>query len=156
MAVKFIKFYSEQKWISQKFNNGDFDYWLVRQLTDWTEHQSEEECKGYPRYTCELKVVAPEEFNDKRGVLDYWGLDQTWEELSEKLRVEVVEDYIGGATVWTKNGDNKNQLLKECRKEADMVNSLFGFYMDKYQNAYGATGWDWIKGNITPALSTDL
>ena len=26
------------KWISQKFNNGDFDYWLVRELIPMSEH----------------------------------------------------------------------------------------------------------------------
>ncbi len=25
---------------------------------------------------------------------------------------------------------------------------LFGFYMDQHQNRIGASGWDFVKGNI--------
>jgi len=43
------------KWISQKLNNGDFDYFLVLEVWNWFESVGAKEAK----YNVSLSIVSP-------------------------------------------------------------------------------------------------
>ena len=138
------------KWYSQKFNNGEFDFCFVRELLYLPDAMGEEECKrnGYPKYNVSVCVVAPEEFKEKDRALQCMGEDLKWKDLSWVQKVEIINGYSGGATVYSGQGNNYKALLKEAQKETMISEFLFGFTMDKAQNACGNTGWDWIRGDI--------
>jgi hypothetical protein len=36
--------------------------------------------------------------------------------------------------------------MKEARKESQLINMLFGFYMDRPENGIGQDGWGLIAG----------
>ena len=36
--------------------------------------------------------------------------------------------------------------MREARKESQIINSLFGFYMDRVENGIGQDGWQLIAG----------
>lgn len=141
-------------WISPKQNNGQFDYWFVRELINWNEHESDPEFT----YNCKLAIVAPSEFDNIQGAMSSRGYDDegiTWDELSDRERVDVVYSYSGGCTIWQESGNNFNKLLKQAADEATLYNFISeaggdGAYLDRQYNAIGATGWDVLKGNLIP------
>ena len=140
------------KWISQKFNNGEFDYWLVRTIFNWEEAVGEREAKGHGKYCVEIKVVAPEQFENKQGAMDCSGVEGKWEDLADEVKVELIESYAGGVNIFCESGDNYKDLFKRGAKEAMGSSMLFGFYMDRPVNKIGSTGWDALKGDITAGL----
>ncbi len=142
------------KWISQKCNNGEFDYWFVMSLINWEDSVGEQEAEEVgAKYNVSLKVISPSEFVDKEGALRSSGIDQSWDELDEKMQVELIESYSGGAQIFSENGNNFRKLFKAAREKAYTSEMLFGFVMDKPQNAIGSTGWDFLKGDIMAGLT---
>lgn len=141
------------KFISKKLNNGDFNYWLVMEVINWNEHENE------PEYTyhVQLCAVSPQEAaNEIPNALNSWGM--SLEELaeygkSEIVLVDLLSSYMGGALIWQSSGNNLRKLMQEARREAKLSTMLFGFYMDKPQNAIGSTGWDVISGDILAGLN---
>ncbi len=130
-------------YLGPKDNNGEFDWWPVVRL-----RQDEDD----NTYTCELLVVAPDvvppgEKERARECCD-WPQDPNapaadW--------VEPLVSYGIYACVWSAEGTNKRHLMKQVREQLTCCRSLFGFYMDRYQNRLGATGWDLIRGVLWPA-----
>lgn len=140
-------------WISQKFNNGEFDYWIVREIINWEEAQGSlyDNCK----YHVQLSCVAPEQFVDRNRALSSCGDDHNWSELSDEAKVLIVYEYSGGATIWQRDGSNYQKLFKECQLEAIAFTSiLFGIHLDRPMNRLGATGWDFLTGEIVPNVHT--
>lgn len=144
-----------EKRISRKLNNGDFDYWLVMEDIDLHEATG---VTDQPRYNVCISAVAPSEINDKdiQAVMakkrqqssqcECCGVDKANDPL---LLVELIHAYGISAIIWQKNGNNLRQLRKEARKRADIQgDSLFGFSMDRPQNAIGTTGWEMIRGDL--------
>ena len=76
------------------------------------------------------------------SVDDFNALGHEWQCL-------ILKEYGIAATVWQKQGRNKTNLMREAREELHKADMLFGFYMDRPQNAIGSTGWDCIKGDTT-------
>jgi hypothetical protein len=138
------------KWISQKFNNGEFDFCFVRELINMPDAIGERACKrdNVPKYSVSVSVVAPEEFKERKSAMDSMGIDSPWDSLCWEQKVEVINGYSGGASVYQGQGNNYKELFKLAQKETVISEFLFGFAMDKAQNAIGNTGWDWIKGDI--------
>ena len=61
--------------------------------------------------------------------------------------------YYGlNATVASNKGNDPSKLLDELSKQAPAITGLLGFFLDKPQNAVGATGWDLLIGNIMGKL----
>jgi len=138
------------KWISQKFNNGEFDYWLVRSIENWAEHDSEMAARC--KYLVEIKLVAPEQFRDKKAAMDCSGIEEKWDDLIDEVKVEIIESYSGGVTIFSESGNNYKDLFKRAQKEAEVSSMLFGFKMDAPVNKIGSTGWDALKGDISAGL----
>ncbi len=141
------------KWISQRFNNGEFDWWFVLTLDNVEDRVGEREAKEVgAKYWVTVAVVAPEEFSDKEGAVEGMGDEYTWDKLTPEMKVELVEQYAGGAQVFHAAGNNYKKLFKEARQKATESEFLFGFAMDRAMNAIGSTGWDFLKGDITAGL----
>lgn len=72
--------------------------------------------------------------------------------LSQPIEHQVVDIQAYGisANLWQEAGNGKAKLITAAKEQCQIIPSLFGFYMDRYQNRMGATGWDFIKGSIYP------
>lgn len=79
--------------------------------------------------------------------------------LSNIEKLTLALDNGSFATLWSQtfnDGEDdgtrlsEEKMLEETKIMAERINILFGFYMDKKQNAMGATGWDFIKGECMP------
>lgn len=142
------------KWISRRFNNGEFDFWYVLELINWEEAVGEREAAEIGKtYNMSLSVVAPEQFEDKKGVCETFGLEQPWKELTPEVKVEIVHGHSGGAKIWDVNGSNFKKLWKEAIHQTKMnLSFTFGFSMDKPMNKIGTTGWDILKGDVLAGL----
>ena len=102
------------------------------------------------KYYCELLAVGPDWISDenlKRG-LDCGISVEEFRNAPIHAQVEMLAEVGLSAHLWNKAGNNKNELVKEARKQAQLASVFFGFYMDRHQNAMGSTGWDWIRGNF--------
>jgi hypothetical protein len=135
------------KWVSKKLNNGDFDYWLVIELINMEEATGEKIPGG--KYTVVIQAVSPQEAGEKNllAASDCCGLEAV-EGLNDLTKVSLLSDYGVYAVLWSKRGNNYKQLMKEAKKEANIMQSFFGFYMDKQENVIGNDGWDFIRGDI--------
>jgi len=145
----------QTKLISPRLNNGDWDYWLVIEIIDWVDVAGEDEAPV--KWHVQLAAVAPDAINDtkKQSALQYYGValeDADWS--NSLFAVEILYSYGTSAFLWQESGDNLRQLLITAKSEADMLGAvLFGFAMDRPQNAIGTTGWDAISGNLLAPLS---
>ena len=140
------------KWIStQKFNNGDFDFYFVIELINTHEETGE---INQEKYHVNLQVVSPQEAGKENldKAFEYCGITEENLKQNEVIQVEVLSSYGVTAQVWSKNGNNADKLMNEAKKEASLVNFLFGFYMDRQANRIGSTNWDFIRGNILAGL----
>ena len=142
------------KWISNKLNNGDFDYWLVMELINMDEACGRDN-EGKSRYIVELSAVSPSqcpEVERKRAMESCGYGTPPGASISDEAWVEMIHSYGVKAVLWSKSGNNYGLLLGGARREALVSSSLFGFYMDRPQNRIGTTGWEMIRGDITAGL----
>jgi hypothetical protein len=136
------------KFVSKRLNNGDFDYWIVLEVTNMHEATGDEDRE---KYYVTLTAVSPESVSQKNidRALSCCGFSD--EEIEERaqdplLLVEALSDYGIFAVLWQGTGNNIRQLMKTAHKEAFFSSRFFGFYMDRSMNMIGQTGWDLIAG----------
>ena len=139
------------KFISQKLNNGDFDYWLVIEVLNWQEATGE---TNQGTYNVSISAVAPSKVpeTEMKRAFESCGNETTDATPSSETKVEVLHQYGIYASLYNQNGNNLRKLLQEAKQEAQKINMLFGFYMDGPENKIGSTGWDLIKGDLNAAL----
>ena len=135
------------KFVTKKFNNGEFDYYLVIDFINMHDATGDTE---QDKYQIIIGAVKPKHSKEKmKDVLSAFGLeDENPDDLTELQKVMYVYEYGLSASLYNISGNNAEKLLKEARKELQNIPSFFGFYMDKQMNAIGNTGWDFIDGNI--------
>jgi hypothetical protein len=140
------------KWITKRLNNGDFDYWLIVSFMNF-EEATGEKCDGN-RYVVEIHAVAPSQVpkEEIKRAIESCGREIQEKELSEEMRAELLEEYGISANLKTLYGNNADNLMKEARKDINLVSGLFGFFMDRPENRIGSTGWDIIKGDLMAGL----
>lgn len=134
------------KFVSKRLNNGEFDYWLVLEVINMWEATGDE---SGDQYAVQLLSVSPEQVksDDLNRAFESCGLSSGDFDLNNPLiQVEALAEYGVYATLWSNTGNNIKSLLREAHKQANLSNMLFGFYMDRYQNRIGQTGWDVIRG----------
>ena len=131
------------KWISQKCNNGEFNYWLVLELINMHEAIGDE---GQTKYNISIHAVSPEliDIVKMNSLLADYNIPA--DKIDDELKVMALSNYGIAAYLWDTKGNNYKQLFKLAHKEAQLINGLFGFYMDKRENRIGQTGWDLIQG----------
>ena len=139
------------KFISKKLNNGEFDYYLIIEVINWNEHDR------YPEYTynVSLSAVSPTERRESlKSAAESWGMTETEiEALGDEAIVDCLSSYGVKAQLWDDSGNNLKILMREAHRQAELSEMLFGFYMDRYQNRIGSTGWDFIKGDVLGGLN---
>lgn len=125
---------------SPVFNNGEFDYKILIEVINLDEAIGE---LGYGVICGVSKLPA---FLPVEKVKD---IKETF--CIEEITVSEIFEY----GVYAKLGDahalNMEELEKAIAKfdkQVPLYNSLFGFYMDKYQNRLGNTGWDFLNGKV--------
>ena len=130
--------------ISSRQNNGDWDFWLVAKL----EYIQEIDPDATSRYYISVAAVAPDALSDKEKhrALSCFGMNEM-DVNGDLMLVNILHEYGHKAILWSAYGNNASVLWKQSRHETQLISMMFGFYMDRPQNALGATGWDWIAGN---------
>lgn len=145
---------------SKQFNNGEFNYWYVLKTYNNYDSMGEEEAKKNGKYTFILSVVAPSQQTEEniKSNFSFYGIDLTDKQIEDikneksEFHINQLLDISTGATIYQDMGNNWKVLFKAVKEEIAKCNIFFGFYMDKYQNRIGSTGWDFIKGDITAGL----
>lgn len=145
------------RFLSKKFNNGDWDYWMVMEVMNWNDVDSSA-VNELGQYNVTLSVVSPQAAGKENiaKAMDACGLTEDSLEGRKgsmmQMVVECLHSYGIKTTLFEESGSNLTKLMKDARAEANKINMLFGFYMDKQQNAIGDSGWDFVAGNIGGAL----
>jgi hypothetical protein len=141
------------KFVTKKLNNGEFDYWLVVDVINM--HQATGDL-NQSKYSVSIQAVSPGQAGKEKiqAALDYCGIDLNTihKKHHEAILVEALSDYGVYANLRTFSGNNLSKLMKEARKELQVISCLFGFYMDCPENRIGDTGWDMIQGNLCSHL----
>lgn len=144
------------KWISNKQNNGKFDYYFVIELLNWKETVGRD--APVDAYNVTLSVVSPDQAKEHvKSALDCCGITEKMLECATSQRdevlVEALHDYGLSVPVWGDNGNNAKQLLRQAREQAQSTESLFGFAMDRPVNRIGTTGWEALRGDLLAGLT---
>lgn len=133
------------QWVSKKFNNGDFDYWLVLAFNNTGGDGGEADEK----YMCELCCVIPSEASaedverfKQTSDFDSWGSLDNPRDVVELFMYN--GEYVSFGVMY---GNNARKLRRDVAVRAIAATSMFRYFMDTPQNALGATGWDVAKGN---------
>lgn len=141
------------KWISNRQNNGEFDYWFVIELINWQEAVGDRDAPD-ATYNVSLSVVSPSQAGEQnlKAAYECCGITQDILDTAkangylEEAQVEFLHSYGVHTPVWDQDGNNYRALLQQARAEAREVGTLFGFYMDRPVNKIGETGWESLKG----------
>jgi len=140
---------SEKVSVSRQWNNGDWNLRLAMKVVYMEEYLPEDEVEEYGKYEVSILAVSPEAAKDQlQRALDSMGMDDEDLRNIPLLEYESLLQYGIYATLWHKAGNNIKKLITEANKELPIIQMMFGFYMDRYQNRIGNDGWDFISGNI--------
>jgi hypothetical protein len=133
----------EEHYVSQKLKNDDWHYFLVAAVRDMREFSDE------TGFLVEVSAASAEAAGGDavRQALDSSGEEGTEDLDDQSVAVELV-NYGCCATLWHKIVPEEVGADVMAKSEAERINMLFGFYMDQTMNRMGATGWDFIKGNL--------
>lgn len=145
------------KWISNKLNNGEFDYWLVLELVNMDDACGRGN-EGQPRYHVSLSAVSSDQAgpSNVKKAFDSCGWTGDEDFMCDAVRVECLHGYGISALLWQSSGKNAHKLIKEARRQSQVATGLFGFYMDTPKNRIGTTGWEAIKGDLNSALARTI
>jgi len=140
------------KWVSNKLNNGEFDYWFVLELINWEEATGE--LNNGRKYNVSLFAVSPSEAGEKNleSAFECCGIDENVHQISDLIKVEALHSYGVYTPIWSEDGNNANKLLKLGKGQAKINEMMFGFSMDRTVNKIGTTGWESLKGDMNSAL----
>lgn len=153
MFTKIRDWEDQVMWRSHKHNNGEFDFWITIKLLYLEDYKDFAE-----KYHMQMMVIAPSQVppETRDSYLGSLGLNEFEQERaasSDEGLVEFLCESGCGAPVWSELGNNKQTLYKEAKQQAMLVGRIFfGFYMDKYVNMIGTTGWDMLKGDVEAGL----
>lgn len=137
------------KWISNRQNNGEFDYYFVIEILNWEESVPANEVPKDGKYNVSLSVCSPQEVgqDNLEKAFSCCGLsDKEIKLADDEVKVECLHSYGIHVPVWGENGNNSKKLLKEAKYQAMIVGTLFGFYLDKAVARIGTTGWEALQG----------
>jgi hypothetical protein len=147
------EFDAEQAYVSDPQHNGDWGYYFVIRVVDWREATGDDH---ESKYNVGLHAVSPQAAG-LRAVMqavksagfarDYFERLEGRQARQQAL-VEMLVQYGTTARLTDDYGDNLRDLMRDARQEAFKARSLLGFYMDRRQNAFGDTGWDFVRGNV--------
>jgi len=146
---------SQKVWMSPEINHGDFPFRFMLRL-QYTEEWGGEAEKTLGKYCVALLVVSPTEakkgdsYNHALGSFG-WTEEQV-KEYGPAAEYLMLMEYGTAAHLWESCGNNLKVLMKQARQKLKESDMLFGFAMDRAENAIGTTGWDAVKGDILAPL----
>jgi len=157
MRMKVVEDIDSQKILaSREINHGDWPFRFMIQIQYTEEWCGESEVKEIGKYIVGLHVVSPmaaRETNAYQSALKScgWTEDQVkqWGPMAEYC---MLLEYGTAAHLWESSGNNLKVLMKQCREQLKQSDFMFGFAMDRPENAIGTTGWDAIRGDILAPL----
>lgn len=140
-------------WISSKHNNSDFDYWLVIHLLCLADYP---DIHDYD-YHIQIMVIAPGEVPEsvRDEYISSLGCnDDEYDHADTDARTMAIllAESGCGPTVWSKSGNNRKKLYREAIQEAQAIEMLLGFYLDKPINRIGTTGWEMLRGDFLAGM----
>lgn len=138
-------------WMSEPVDYGDYPirYQVTLEYADGYDQEWADRCG---KYIVEARVTSTVASVDKLGdAANSCGMSlEEFKALPDESQHEILREYGLAPRLFSTQGNNKTKALRAARKELVAIGMLFGFYMDRPQNAIGATGWDWIKGDLWP------
>lgn len=139
-------------WLSQKLNNGEFDYWLAIKVMNWEDATGEKPDGN--TYNVELLSVSPSEAGPEniKQAFGCCGMDDDSLLNNPVCQCDALLSYGVYAHLWSADGKNIHKLMRAAREQALLASSLYGFYMDRVQNRIGDSGWDFQRGDIGQAF----
>jgi hypothetical protein len=145
--------YGGQFMVEKKFNNGEFDYYLIIDFINFEEATGDAMPK---KYNVSISAVAPSQVSkeDMMSAFKSFGYDDPKEQIEmmkksdEKAVAGILSEYGIKATLFNESGNNAKELIATAKKQIPAIEGMFGFYMDKPENFIGNTGWDFIKGDL--------
>lgn len=85
-----------------------------------------------------------------------WGMsEEDWKELSREGQAQALLDYGIKASLFEDTGFSPTRLLGSVLSQLSGIMMTAGFRLDGPQNAIGATGWDFLRGDLIPKRITD-
>ena len=137
------------KWISQRFNNGDFNYWIVMELIVWAEAVGDREAEEIGEtYHLSLCAAAPHEAGEENVARALDGCNI--KDPTEEQQAGALADYGCHTTLWGKSGSNARKLMQAARQ---FVNKMdFNEQMNEPVNQVGTTGWEALKGDYDSGI----
>ncbi len=148
---------SDKLLVSRQLNNGDFDFRYIVRIQYTAEYGDSAMERELGKYIVGVLAVSPDEAK-KTDSFDSalkcmgWDLAQL-ESFGPLAPFEMLADYGCYAMLWESSGNNLAALMKQARAKLAEAEMLFGFAMDRAENAIGTTGWDAIKGDVLAPLS---
>ena len=140
--------------VSKMMHNGDWHYWLVIEVS-----VMEDRCDAKDdKYCVSLKAVSPEaaEGNPLFAAMRCCGVDESSSWFKDALSlVEILSSYGTHARLGEWSGNNLKKLMMWAKDKAAENNLLFGFAMDRPENAIGTSGWHMIAGRVWGDLRDD-
>lgn len=80
--------------------------------------------------------------------------EEHWEDLADDKKEMMISELLiqhgTKYTVLNKTSTRAKGPFRGCAVEANAVSGLWGFIADRQANAYGNSGWDFLKGEIGP------
>lgn len=143
---KLLFAYRELKQFNDVGEDGADGLYFVR--IEYTEYY-DREWSRQGKYHVSVVCACPLAVQDKDGMCNCVGVTrEDFEKLDEKHQAEIAIDYGCQATLWQQQGNNLKHLLRKARNELQVLQMLSGFRLDVPQNAFGNTGWDFVKGTV--------
>lgn len=136
--------------VSSIENYGDFDFRFAVKISYLEEFLTDQDIKDCGKYEVSLLAVSPEAAGEKNIDIALCSCSDdkyTPQNAPNTEQCRALIEYGIYATLATVQGNNLKNLKSEIHKELIQAQMLFGFYMDRYQNRIGATGWDTITGD---------
>lgn len=131
--------------------DSDYPTYLFIRLTyleDYSSDFAEKYCVSLLSSSPGFAKENPRNIESVRA--SYGMSEEEFDSLDPIQQAWLLAEYGLAANLFEKLGNNKRQLLKEAKQEGLQASVLFGFYVDRQQNAIGATGWDFMRGDIVP------
>jgi len=139
------------KWISNKLNNGEYDYWFVIDfvnLLDACGERGVEEMGG--KYMVTLHSVSPSLAGEENlmKAIECCGFNDS--ELSDEMKVEALISYGVSSMLWSEYGNFAKKLIAMAKKEAKTMGEVeYNLNMKSFANALGHTREDFLRGDLS-------
>jgi len=139
------------KWISNKLNNGEYDYWLVLEFINLYDACGEKDANNMGgKYMVTLCSVSPSQVDEDELKKAIKSIGWEEETLTDEMKVEALDSYGVRAHLWDETGNFANKLIAEAKKQAMTMGEIeYNQLMNSFTNALGHTKADFLRGDLS-------